>query len=185
MTVSGSHAGGILIVGDSTVDWFIAEPASGRPDTLEARYVWTLTDGPGLSHIAGGAALDYDVLAATAALAASPLPVAGPVIPDDLQGNPSSSSITRTFSSWSPQPRTTGAKQLVWRMDRFIGLHPASDLPAELEVRDGEILPACILIEDGNQIVPPAARSLAGANLWYGCSNRCSPDRCARWRRAL
>jgi hypothetical protein len=152
MTESGSRTGGILIVGDSTVDWFIAEPAGGRRDALEARYLWSMAEGPGLSHISGGAALDRDILAATAALAASQMRVSGPIIPDEIQGDPSSSSITRSFSSWSPQPQSTGAKQVVWRMDRFIGLHPASDIPSGLAVQTDGLQPTCILIEDGNQL---------------------------------
>jgi len=132
MTVSGSSGAGILIVGDSTVDWFIAEPAGGHREAVETRYLWAMTEGPGLSHISGGAALDYDILAATAELAASPMPVVGPIIPEAIRANPTSASITRTFSSWAPQPRTTGSKQPVWRMARFIGLHPAGDLPVEL-----------------------------------------------------
>ncbi len=152
MTIPGNQTGGILIVGDSTVDWFIAEPIGVHHDTLEARFVWTMTDGPGLSCISGGAALDYDVLSATAALAERPMSVVGPVIPGEIRGNPSSASITRSFSSWAPHPRKIGEKQRVWRMERFIGLHTASEISPELDVRSDGLHPACILIEDGNQL---------------------------------
>ena len=152
MTCSGSQAGGILIVGDSTVDWFIAEPDGINRGKIETSYVWTLNDGPGLSCISGGAALDYDVLSATAALYSGPMSVAGPIIASEIRGNPSASSITRSFSSWTPQPRRTGDKQRVWRMDRFIGLHPARDPAPEFDALSDDLCPACILIEDGNQL---------------------------------
>ncbi len=151
MTSSGSDAGGILIVGDSTVDWFIAEPVGVNKDNIETSYVWTMSDGPGLSCISGGAALDYEVLSATAALSAALISITGPIIPSEIRGNPSASSITRSFSSWKPHPRKTADKQRVWRMERFIGLHPASEHALGLDVRMEGLRPACILIEDGNQ----------------------------------
>ena len=60
----------ILVAGDSTVDWFIAEPARPGEEQLEARYVWSMRGGPGISSIAGGASLDTAVLQATSALSA-------------------------------------------------------------------------------------------------------------------
>ncbi len=152
MTIPGSHSGGILIVGDSTVDWFIAEPVGVNHGKIETSYAWTLNDGPGLSCISGGAALDYDVLSATAALSAEPMSIDGPIIPNEIRGNPSASSITRSFSSWTPHPRRTGDKQRVWRMERFIGLHPARDPAPESDALTDDLRPACILIEDGNQL---------------------------------
>src|SRR5215203_2856411 len=104
-------AGGILIVGDSTVDWFIAEPTRDGREGAEVRFVWSLTDGPGLSCIAGGAALDCSVLTRAAELAGSAVSVRGPVIPVEILDSPTTSSVTRSFSSWAPMPRTVGAKQ--------------------------------------------------------------------------
>lgn len=151
MANPGSVAGGILVVGDSTVDWFIVEP-SGRPlGDVETRYVWTMNDGPGLSSIPGGAALDTQILSATANLVGQPFPVTGPTIPVEVLASPSTPLITRTFSSWQPKPRTLGSKELVWRMERFIGLHVADELPASLAVRADEMRPSCILLEDGSQ----------------------------------
>lgn len=150
MTEPANGAGGILIVGDSTTDWFIAEPAGSRYDKFEARYLWAMSEGPGLSHISGGAALDREVLAAAAALQPSPMPVVGPIIPAEIGSNPSTSDITRSFSSWAPHPRKTGAKEVVWRMERFIGLHPANTFPPSLDVHAPEMQPGVILIEDGN-----------------------------------
>ena len=77
----------------------------------------------------------------TAELAGSSIPVRGPVIPAEILDSPTTSSVTRSFSSWAPMPRTVGAKQFVWRMARFIGLHPANELPDSLVVRDDSMSP--------------------------------------------
>lgn len=150
MTDSFRSPDGILVTGDSTVDWTIADPRGGSSGAVDARYAWALFDGPGVSSISGGAALDYAILRAVSELGGNSVPVFGPEIPPDILGNPQSSDMTRSFSSWSALPKTTGSKELAWRMDRFIGLHPARRYPGTYTVPSTDFAPACILIEDGN-----------------------------------
>jgi hypothetical protein len=142
---------GILVAGDSTVDWTIAEPPGRATDGLDARYAWTVFDGPGVSSFAGGSALDTAILSALSTYRGGTVPVAGPVIPPSILGDPQSSEITRSFSSWSALPKVTGSKELVWRLERFIGLHPARGISTRVVTPAIEFQPACILIEDGNQ----------------------------------
>lgn len=49
MPQTANASRGILIAGDSTVDWFIAEPLHRIDENLEARYTWTMLDGPGIT----------------------------------------------------------------------------------------------------------------------------------------
>lgn len=141
---------GILVAGDSTVDWIIAEPSGRSDSTIDTRYAWTLKAGPGISAVLGGAALDTRILAAASARSGESILVTGPSIPEEILNNPSSTSITRTFASWSPHPVETGSKQTAWRMNRFIGVHPPRDFPSELYAREANSEPACIVIEDGS-----------------------------------
>jgi hypothetical protein len=143
---------GILVIGDSTVDWFLAEPPGRSEKQLESRYVWSQLKGPGISSIAGGAALDTGILTATNRVAGEMLAVVGPVLPDHLVNDPKSVLVTRSFSNWEALPKTAGSRDLVWRMDRFIGLHPAHVYPAEIAAPEIEFNPSCTLIEDGNQL---------------------------------
>lgn len=142
---------GILVTGDSTIDWFITEPAVSVGDIAEMRYVWTLGDGPGIGGVHGGAAFDADLLSAIGAEASEAPRVVGPEIVEDIAKNPSSPRITRTFSTWALQPDTVGNKRLVWRMSRFLGIHRAQVVDPTLFPSRASMAPACILIEDGNQ----------------------------------
>ncbi|HET9662183.1 MAG TPA: hypothetical protein VFP05_17795 [Thermomicrobiales bacterium] len=140
-----------MVVGDSTVDWTIAEPPGRSSDSVDARYAWTLYDGPGVSSIAGGSALDTAILKAVSAYTGDSVPIAGPVIPPAILGDPQSAEITRTFSSWSALPKISGGRELAWRLERFIGLHPARGFSSRVEASAADFDPACIMIEDGNQ----------------------------------
>lgn len=143
---------GISIAGDSTVDWCVAEPPGRMATDIETRYVWQMVEGPGVGSIPGGAALDALLLQATSQLAGGTVPVAGPVLPHDILDDPTSTEITRTFSFWKLTPRTNGSKDSVWRLDRFIGLHPAKSYPASVAVPPADFVPACLVLEDGNQL---------------------------------
>ena len=72
------------------------------------------------------------------------------MIPREILGDPQSAQITRSFSSWAPLLKTTDGKELAWRMERFIGLHPAGGYSMNTATSHIEFEPACILIEDGN-----------------------------------
>ena len=151
MTKSAHASAGILVAGDSTVDWFIAEPPQHAGERIDTRYIWTMFDGPGISSIEGGAALDAALLAATSARLGGDTAVVGPSIPQKVVNDPTSPLVTRSFSSWTSLPKTTGDRDLVWRLDRFIGLHPAREFPTSVRTPPVEFDPACILLEDGNQ----------------------------------
>lgn len=141
---------GIVIAGDSTVDWIIAEPA-GRPDErIELRIAWTMFDGPGISSMPGGAALDTLFLKATNEHAGGVIPVAGAAVPAEVLGDPFSPLITRTFSYWTLLPRILSGSEAVWRIERFLGLHPALENPANTDSPSIAFEPACVLLEDGN-----------------------------------
>jgi hypothetical protein len=150
MTEPVHTSNGILVTGDSTVDWTIAEPKGRTGEAVESRYAWTMSDGPGLSSIAGGAALDFAILRAASKFSGDEIPIYGPVIPREILGDPRSSEITRSFASWVPFPKVTGSKQVAWRLERFIGLHPALGYSQALAANPAGFEPACILIEDGN-----------------------------------
>ncbi|MCA9858822.1 MAG: hypothetical protein KC438_03830, partial [Thermomicrobiales bacterium] len=138
--------------GDSTVDWQISEPPSGRSEKFEARYLWALQEGPGLSCVVGGAALDTQILRAAARLETPSMPVTGPAVPDVIRTDPMTSAVTRTFSSWKPHPVVAGARELAWRMDRFVGIHPSRAFPAELQPASFDVTPSVIVLEDGTHL---------------------------------
>ncbi len=151
MTVSVRPSAGILVAGDSIADWSIAEPPGRSDERIDTRYVWARFDGPGVSSMPGGAAVDTLLLNAVSAAAPESLPVAGPVIPEEILRDPASPAITRSFASWKPHPKRLGENELVWRIDRFIGLHPARSYPVSAGAPRTDFEPACILLEDGNQ----------------------------------
>ncbi len=150
MTDPNRLSNGMLVTGDSTVDWTIAEPKGRSGSAIESRYAWTMFDGPGVSSIAGGAALDFAILQAASQVSGENVSISGPVIPREILGDPQSAQITRSFSSWAPLLKTTDGKELAWRMERFIGLHPAGGYSMNTATSHIEFEPACILIEDGN-----------------------------------
>lgn len=150
MTKADHASAGLLVAGDSTVDWFIAAPPGRAANRIDARHFWTMFDGPGISSVAGGAALNAQLLAAASELAGGELAIVGPTVPRSILDDPRSSQITRSFSSWTSLPKVVSGKDLVWRLDRFIGLHPARDFPESLRAPSPDFEPGCILLEDGD-----------------------------------
>src|SRR6478735_5885814 len=144
MTDPNRLSNGMLVTGDSTVDWTIAEPKGRSGSAIESRYAWTMFDGPGVSSIAGGAALDFAILQAASQVSGENVSISGPVIPREILGDPQSAQITRSFSSWAPLLKTTDGKELAWRMERFIGLHPAGGYSMNTASSHIEFEPACI-----------------------------------------
>jgi ATPase family associated with various cellular activities (AAA) len=146
----GDQGAIIHIVGDVTVDWFLSEPEMRRDGALATQYLWEAGDGPGLTANAGGAALDAQLIEAAVGSNGLQAVVSGPTVPAGLLENPGAVEINRTFSIWRRLPRKRGSAELVWRMENFVGWHPARTLRGDLAASVPELDRCALLIEDAN-----------------------------------
>lgn len=132
----------ILVVGDVTADWMVAEAGSWTPN-LQAAYRWQQSGQSAfLSVQAGGAAL----LAALVRNAAPEQVVHGPAIPAYELANPQSGAFPKSFSRWQQRPCGPKRPELVWRMHEFLGLRGAVSLSSSLPAVDGPV--GTIVIDD-------------------------------------
>jgi hypothetical protein len=72
--------------------------------------------------------------------------VDGPVVPPDALSNPGDDRLPRTFSLWHPYPVAISGRDLVWRMERFHGVRPGTDLGIALPTTG--LIPDCVVLDD-------------------------------------
>ena len=135
----------LLIAGDVTVDWLLAAPMITDPTDLQVTYQWEMEGGAALSAQAGGAALLTEL---ARELVGDCAQVDGPTIPAEVLTNPGDHRLPRTYSLWHRQPAAHRSRELAWRMDRFLGVQPGSDIG--LASAPSGATPCCVVLDDAN-----------------------------------
>jgi hypothetical protein len=151
MTVAGDQHHQARVIGDASVDWFLALGETTPPDVINASYLWEAIAAPMLCPIAGGTALIDDLVSKALDLRIGDRgSVTGVSLPDQALRDPNWPDLVRTFSVWQMVQRRIGTPERVWRMDRFLGWHPPAnpiDLP-DTGWTGGR--KACLFVEDAN-----------------------------------
>ncbi len=142
----------VLVAGDIAIDWFIALAEATPSQGISTQYLWESEASPTLWPNRGGSALVGQLLDAVFGQPGwEPCSRTGSPVPDRALHDPNWAGVVRSFSVWRRVARQVGDRELVWRMDRFVGWNPIT-MPPESSTRFPDAgRRACLFIEDGGQ----------------------------------
>jgi hypothetical protein len=148
MSEAHAHAGTcpIHVAGDVTIDWMLVMPSVAASTTLHASYQWESRAAVQIVAQPGGAALLHRLIAASDSAPTT----LGTMLPPEALQQPGEDAVTRTYTVWKPYPVQHGARELVWRMDEFLGMQPGTG-PLSRAVGGQEVeRDAVVVIDDAN-----------------------------------
>jgi len=151
MTTDPGQGHQARVIGDASVDWFLALGETTGPDAVSASYLWESIAAPMLSPIAGGSALVDDIVRKALQLRIGDQgSVVGGSLPDQALKDPNWPELVRTYSVWKLVNRRIGSTDRVWRMERFLGWHPPDSVVEQPDSNWTDRRKACLYIEDAN-----------------------------------
>ena len=141
-----------LVLGDATVDWCLTLSEEIPSGMIKMSDLWAINAFPLLTARPGGSALVREIAEESVARVDDQLiEVAGVDVNQTALQNPNDPNYARIFATWRKFPRTVGSSEQVWRMQSFIGSHPADSVTFPTTHFDPLAKPSTVFFEDGNQ----------------------------------